>query len=49
MKRNKEKVRQAKAHRMENPGAKSKYSRKKTWCHINKTWGFNVPHPKPWK
>lgn len=30
-------------------GGDSQYARKKTYCHKNGVWGFDVPEPKPWK
>jgi len=27
----------------------SRYARKRKWLDTNQQWGFNVPHPKPWR
>ena len=34
---------------MNRPGCDSSYARKKQWLDRNGAWGFDVPHPKPWK
>ena len=54
MKRRTEQNRIKHAHKlaksqMTKPKGKSKYARKRAYCHFNKVWGFEVPEPKPWK
>lgn len=42
-------LRAAKQAGMKRPGGKSKYGRKSEWLHSHGMWGFDVPHPKPWR
>jgi hypothetical protein len=46
---NRKRKAQAKAHRMKNPGATSKYSRKRRYLNSNGGFGFEYLNPKPWK
>lgn len=34
---------------MKNPSGESNYGRKKRWLDSHGAWGFDVPHPKPWR
>ncbi|MEK6860489.1 MAG: hypothetical protein AABY07_00830 [Nanoarchaeota archaeon] len=51
--KNREKAKQQKRARKEheanNPGGKSRYARKKTFCNAMGVSASNVPEPKPWK
>lgn len=31
------------------PGGESAYARKRDWLTTHGMWGFDVPHPKPWR
>lgn len=39
----------ARAAGQKRPGGQSAYARKAAWLQTHGMWGFDVPHPKPWR